>query len=539
MVVMVVGAPAWSADLLVDDFNGGSTPSLQGRIYEHRLDADGWIKAHGWAANPNSEWDITGGRLQNPSTNTTYYSAGETPAFKWWTNPETNSARRDLRVSFDYGVDAGSSDTLTAHFWAVQKVDVAATGPTTIDTADSNQLIRTSGSFRTDGFVTGHNVRLTAGFVSNPSNKTYTITWMSADGLTITINADGSEARPYLVTEAGSGDEDVNSVGPSFISNNQGWANGNSGQNQNKSLNYDTFNLLNGDTTPDNTAHISGHLTGTGTFVWEMDVASLGIPGVATVGDIDTLFIAFAANETGGGTTWIDNLTVSDWPPNVLTEDFSAVGTPPDQWRVYEWLLDTGWNATRRATHFSKWDVVSNRLENPSVGQDNYIEGESPAWKWWTNHESDNAEPGLRVTFDYGVGAGSNDTLSVHFWAVQTNGPTGASDNFISNIEAWQNGNSGGNLASSTNGFASYNLLDAANPPGGGGSISGHLTGTGTFEWQVDLVKLGIPGVTTVGDVDTFFIAFAANETGGGTTYVDNVSIDAIHIPRGLRVIVR
>ena len=140
--------------------------------------------------------------------------------------------------------------------------------------------------------------------------------------------------------------------------------------------------------------------------------------------------------------------------------------------------------------------------------------------------------------FDYAVGTGASDTLTCHFWAVQTNGPAGAA-NYISNIEGWQNGNSGGNIASTTNGYASYNLLDAANPPGGGDSISGPLAGSGTFEWQVDLLRLGIPDVTTVGGIDTFFIAFAANETGGGTTWVDNVSIDAMHIPRGMRFIVR
>ncbi len=452
MAVMAAAPTVWSADLLVDDFSSGSAPARAGRIYEAQLDG-GWQKTHGWAANPDSEWALTGDRLENPSTRTDYYSAGETPAHLWWTNPATNSARRSLRVSFDYGVSAISNDTLTCHFWAVQ-----------------------------EGGSTGAN---------------------------------------------------------SFISNNQGWQNGNSGQNQDTtSGGYDTFNLLDGDTTPDSPDHISGHLTGTNTFVWEVDVANLGIPGVATVGDIDTFFIAFAANETGGGTTWVDDLTVTDWPPNVLTEEFIAGGTPPDQWRVYEYLLDTGWNATRRATHFSKWDVVSNRLENPSVGQDHYIEGESPAWKWWTNHESENDESGLRVSFDYAVGTGASDTLTCHFWAVQTNGPAGAA-NYISNIEGWQNGNSGGNIASTTNGYASYNLLDAANPPGGGDSISGPLAGSGTFEWQVDLLRLGIPDVTTVGGIDTFFIAFAANETGGGTTWVDNVSIDAMHIPRGMRFIVR
>lgn len=226
MVVMVTGSPAWASDLLVDDFNTDNTPSLWGRIYEHRLDAAGWDKPHGWPGNGFvvSNWEISGGTLNNSTASaTTNYAAGECPATKWWTNPAPSSNRRRLRVSFDYGVGAG--DTLTCHFWAVQ-----------------------------EGGATG-----TA----------------------------------------------------SFISNNQGWANGNSGQNQDKSLNYDTFNLLNGDTTPDDGGHISGHLTGTGTFVWDVDVASLGISNVATVGDIDTFFIAFAGNETGGGTTWVDDLDIN------------------------------------------------------------------------------------------------------------------------------------------------------------------------------------------------------------------------------------
>jgi len=55
------------------------------------------------------------------------------------------------------------------------------------------------------------------------------------------------------------------------------------------------------------------------------------------------------------------------------------------------------------------------------------------------------------------------------------------------------------------------------------------------------VATLGIPGVTTVGDIETFFIGFAANEEGGGTTYVDNVSLSAIPIPPdpGMALVVR
>ena len=441
MVVMVTGSPAWASDLLVDDFNTDNTPSLWGRIYEHRLDAAGWDKPHGWPGNGFvvSNWEISGGTLNNSTASaTTNYAAGECPATKWWTNPAPSSNRRRLRVSFDYGVGAG--DTLTCHFWAVQ------TGRT----------------------------------------PTTTFSW---------------------------------------ISNNQGWSNGNSGQNESVSTNgYAPYNLSNG-SNPPTTGSISGSLTGTNTFVWEVILPSLGISNVITVGDIDTFLIAFAGNETGGGTTWVDNLSVTDWPPNLLDDDFSADRTPPDQWRLYDHLLDTGWNATRATLYFSQWDTTNNRMENPvdyaptNGGQ--YVESESPLWQWWTNTETNSTVPALHVAFDYGVGAG--DTLTCHFWAVQTGGPSG-SVNFISNNEGWINGNSGQNKTSSSGGHVPYNLLDGANPPGNTGYIAS-LAGTGTFEQVIYPGGFGIPGVASLGDIDTFFLAFAGNEVGGGTTWIDDVSV--------------
>jgi hypothetical protein len=312
----------WETEgILEDDFDFGSTPPDEGRVWESRLDS-GWQATWGYGAtNYPSLWDITGGKLENPANVDptgigSRYTESECPVWQWWTNPEPASSRAGLQLSLDYGVGAG--DTLTVHLWAVQEVDVAVTGATTIDAVNPNQLTRASGSFLSDGFVVGHEIRLTAGFASNPNDKTYTITAISGDGATITVNANGT-TLPFLVTEAGTGDEEVDCVGPGWITNNQGWINGNSGQNQDKSLNYDTFNLLDGDTTPDGADHISGALTGTNTFEWTLYLNNISIPGVATVGDIDTFFIAFAANETGGGTTWIDNVSFIGIPRKGMT----------------------------------------------------------------------------------------------------------------------------------------------------------------------------------------------------------------------------
>lgn len=214
--------------ILQDDFSTDTTVTPIGRVYESTLDT-GWLGTTGYGATHtspanDSKWDITGGRLENPTTNTTSYVNGETPTFNWFTNPIVGDTRTKMTISFDYSTSG--SDTLTAHFWAVQE-----------------------------------------------------------DG---TIGAN------------------------SFITNNQGWINGNSAQNQNTSSGgYDTFNLLDGDTTPDNPDHITGLLNGTGTFTLTIDVSTLGIAGVSDVGDIDTFFFAFAGNETGGGTTWIDNLVIT------------------------------------------------------------------------------------------------------------------------------------------------------------------------------------------------------------------------------------
>ncbi len=111
--------------------------------------------------------------------------------------------------------------------------------------------------------------------------------------------------------------------------------------------------------------------------------------------------------------------------------------------------------------------------------------------------------------------------MTCHLWAVQAGGATGA-ENYISNNEGWSGGNSGQNQTSSLGGYVPYNLLDGANPPGNAGAIAS-LTGTGAFERVVRLDDLSIPGVATVGDIDTFFLAFAGNETGGGTTWIDDI----------------
>ena len=128
----------------------------------------------------------------------------------------------------------------------------------------------------------------------------------------------------------------------------------------------------------------------------------------------------------------------------------------------------------------------------------------------------------MTISFDYSTSG--SDTLTAHFWAVQTGGAAG-SNSWITNNQGWSNGNSNQNEDISSGGYDTFNLLDGDTTPDATDSITGQLSGTGTFTLTIDVSTLGIAGVSTVGDIDTFFLAFAGNETTGGTTWVDNLVI--------------
>ena len=60
-------------------------------------------------------------------------------------------------------------------------------------------------------------------------------------------------------------------------------------------------------------------------------------------------------------------------------------------------------------------------------------------------------------------------------------------------------------------------------------SISGELTGSGIFDKTFSVSALGIPGVTSVADLDYYVIQFAKEEDGtAGATSIDNVRLTAV-----------
>lgn len=221
----------------------------------------------------------------------------------------------------------------------------------------------------------------------------------------------------------------------------------------------------------------------------------------------------------------------------LLEDNFDSVFTPNPEGRIYDNQLDTGWKSTTGygATHTnpSRWDVTADaggRLQNDTNNTTSYVESETPAWQWFSNPGAgSNTDTFINISFDYGTDAA--DTLTVHFWAVQA-GETPGSNSWITNNQGWQNGGSSQNETVSSGGNASYDLNTGAAVASGGNTYLGTpLNGTGTFNATINLNTLGLAGVSDVGDIDTFFIAFAGNETGGGTTWVDNLSITSASVP--------
>jgi fibronectin-binding autotransporter adhesin len=99
--------------LMSDDFTDGDI-LLDFRVYERLMDA-GWIKQR----INTSEWTISGGRLENASTNaaTGYPGNGpaEAPVSQMFSNPGVNHPASFLTLTFDYTV--GTGDLFYAHFW--------------------------------------------------------------------------------------------------------------------------------------------------------------------------------------------------------------------------------------------------------------------------------------------------------------------------------------------------------------------------------------------------------------------------------------
>ena len=215
----------------------------------------------------------------------------------------------------------------------------------------------------------------------------------------------------------------------------------------------------------------------------------------------------------------------------VLLDDFSTDTTVTPVGRVYESTLDAGWRGTTgygggdphsSPEHDSQWDISTGTLNNDANQTDSYVRGETPAYNWFTNPIVGDTRTKMTISFDYFTDG--SDTLTAHFWAVQTGGAAG-SVSWITNNQGWINGNSGQNEDTSSGGYDTFNLLDGDTTPDNVDSITGQLSGTGTFTLTIDVSTLGIAGVSTVGDIDTFFLAFAGNETTGGTTWVDNLVI--------------
>ena len=112
----------------------------------------------------------------------------------------------------------------------------------------------------------------------------------------------------HLWGVTGVSDDDGQNIG-----NTEGPANGSTASDAGDSDELTAYSLLTGDTAGRGTTaqSISGQLTGSGVFSTTIDIGSLGIAGVADVGDFTYFVLHFAKDEDGSvGTTAIDNLSV-------------------------------------------------------------------------------------------------------------------------------------------------------------------------------------------------------------------------------------
>jgi len=104
--------------ILEDDFSSGSVATTF-RVYEYQIDS-GWRKSVGGGGAPvagPSEWTISGGVVENASTNAAtgypYSKPAEAALFNMFSN--ITATNTHLNFSFDYNVSAG--DTLFVHLW--------------------------------------------------------------------------------------------------------------------------------------------------------------------------------------------------------------------------------------------------------------------------------------------------------------------------------------------------------------------------------------------------------------------------------------
>lgn len=221
----------------------------------------------------------------------------------------------------------------------------------------------------------------------------------------------------------------------------------------------------------------------------------------------------------------------------LLVDDFSSGTTTPD-FRVYENKIDLGWHKAigYGAVMPSEWDISGGNLSNASTvsgsGYPTTQPSEAPVGQILSNALSSDPASSLTISFDYDVAPG--DTLYAHFWGY-TGTATGTG--FVSNIEAGTNGAANDGQGGGGSTLQSFNLTDGAASGFGStaSSISGALTGSGQSTTIIDIPALGIPGVSTLSDLDYFYIGFAKNEDGlAGTTSIDNL---VIRVPEPSRTV--
>jgi len=202
-----------------------------------------------------------------------------------------------------------------------------------------------------------------------------------------------------------------------------------------------------------------------------------------------------------------------------LEDDFSSANVTYWSARVWEDQIDSGWITCANTEWFVGGGVITNAATTAG-GYPAAKPAEGALAQVVSNtHDGD----AVTLEFDYDVAAG--DTLYANFWGYT--GTVSGLDAMMMNTEPC-NGNCSNLEGGSFTTLDTFNLKDGATSFNGSPStsISGGLTGFGTYSVTITIADLGIAGVDSLADFSYIGLVFCKEEDGtAGTTSIDNVRV--------------
>ncbi|MGB6223168.1 hypothetical protein [Haloferula sp.] len=245
--------------------------------------------------------------------------------------------------------------------------------------------------------------------------------------------------------------------------------------------------------------------------------------GHALSGMISDIGLVITDGPDGNDRLRVDRFTVSGAESliNVYSTDFSSGGTTSGD------LMRAAWTNSWRSGSGTAWAISGGVLRNNNTTA-NAIGTEASIVRYFGSNSADLAgATKLAIKFDYTVASG--DTLYFHFWGTSDDvGNTRMLDLSTSiNGGLVLDSSYGGMRHNLSNGSVIYKAADTS-----ASAAFASLTGSGTFEREIDIPALGIDGVRTAADFVNYLITFS-KEVGGvgsGVLSIDNFELNAVQI---------